>query len=308
LVDCSVSGVPRLIALRPAGVDRIGGNLVPRDGVAEVLTTARLIVESMDPDIQLPIVQQDDLLSTDPFAIVELHVSVTFEIFFCCGSYFWTPTCDELCLDIKVAAEENVQVILLESVRAAVNEANDVLGCDPPGQCCIRLRIAGLSIVAIPQIPLDIDGTSIADIRRVTEVQRSKDCYNVYFVRSVGGTGGGTTLFGSGKANGRPSGDGSVIDTRFVFDAEMQVDQKSTGRVLAHELGHGLGLPAGDGTEPNGVEKHSSDPNNVMSGVSELEPPGAELNLLQCQLIRSSPLLKSTVDPCRGRPRGQVTF
>ncbi len=332
LVDGKACGAPQKIWLYPmGGAGSAPKELSERNGVLTANLMISLAIESRDPALATPIEPTSHGFAALPYALVHLHVdlslgvdtpvlllratgpgespvtseAVAADVLLCCGpSFFDAPQCLELCLDIKIAVETDAQgneTPMCESkqVKELVAAANQLLGCDPPGQCCIKLRIGGISTVSVPQIPLDVDAKKIGDVTAVTKIARvdpKSRCYNVYIVRTVKNTAGGVTAWGAAGI------DGSLVD-------QSSTDTPKTGaNVLVHELGHALGLArnTGDKTEPNGVDRHSSDPKNVMSGVGGA--PGDKLNPLQCARMRSSPHLVSTGAPCEIHAKGGIWF
>lgn len=333
LIEVADCGGPRKIWLYPsASRPHAFTGTSKRNGVEEVTGTISLAIESRDPAIDAPLEPVGDVFVASRFATVRLHATLSLgldspllvlradgagesplitseiatQLVLCCGrSFFDSPQCLELCLHIKIASvlDKNgdyTPLVEAKEVIAVVEAANKILGCKPPGQCCIQLRIGAIVSVSVPQIPLDVDGSKAASVVAVTMLERTEPnskCYNVYVVQSIAGTAGGVTAWGAaGK-------DGSLIDQASAMNPN------NGGRILAHELGHALGLAddrdAGK-FDDNGVDHHSNDPKNLMSGVNPGGPPGNELNELQCRKMRCSPHLVTIGPDCKDKPRGSI--
>jgi len=322
LIDGAACGAPRTIWLYPRTTTAPAAE-VELDGIVTVNTRMSFVVESRSGDVPVltePLVHG---FAAVPFAVADLHVNLTLgatdpglvirgtglgdspiaqrpvalDIQLCCGPSLLAPKCLELCLHVKIAVDDGVPLVEPKDIESVVQEANKLLGCDPPGQCCIKLRIGGIVAVYKPKISLDIDGKKKADVFGVTKIERvdpKTGCYNLYVVRTINNTAGGVTAWGSDTI------DGSLINQ------DSAQAPTGGGRILAHELGHALGLARGGGDEldPAGVDHHSSDDENLMSGVGGT--PGDGLNSLQCTKMRSSPHLKPTDAPCTGEPHGRI--
>ena len=122
-------------------------------------------------------------------------------------------------------------------------------------------------------------------------IERSKTCYNVYFVETMKAPAGknypGMTL----------KDDNASVLVQYPPNAGYT--NETLGTVTAHELGHALGLAWDGGTDDKGVKKHSNQSTNVMHNIANL---GTKLNAEQCARARQSHLLKDSDSDCESKP------
>jgi hypothetical protein len=200
--------------------------------------------------------------------------------------------CLEVCLSIKTAtAADGKPIKTADDIRELVRKVNEIWDCTAPGQCCIRFTASEIVAPLSPGVPPTVKeegaGTELSDdFKRVVNISRSDDCYNVVLINAFDGTTAlGLTAHGENAA--------SVVRV-----AELGTDE--VARTLAHELGHALGLAREFGQSNTGVEKHSVRASNLML---DGRGSGTKLNQAQCTRARASPLAKRTNTQCTPAPR-----
>ena len=165
-----------------------------------------------------------------------------------------------------------------------------------PGQCCIEFTIADGDIHLTPNGLKDTvkvkEGAADDEHKAAVNIDRSKTCYNVYYVETMKAPAGknipGMTL----------KDDNASVLVQYPPNAGYTNETLAT--VTAHELGHALGLAWDDGgTDDKGVKKHSKNSPNLMHNIANL---GTKLNAEQCAQARQSPLLKDSDSDCESKP------
>jgi hypothetical protein len=207
------------------------------------------------------------------------------------------PKCKTKCLDIKVGPRAGGGSVMTKpEVQAVIKRVNEIWGCTAPGQCCIEFTVADADIHLNPtglsaKVKVQ-DGATDDEHKAAVHIDRSKTCYNVYYVETMQAPPGkdfpGMTL---------KDDDASVL-VQYPPDAGYTNETLAT--VTAHELGHALGLAWDDGgTDDEGVKKHSKNSTNVMHNIANL---GTKLNAEQCAKARQSPLLQDSGSDCESKP------
>lgn len=182
-----------------------------------------------------------------------------------------TKYCLEMCVSVKVCVVNGQPIVDAGLLDALFTMVNHVWGCKP-GKCCIHFKH---HIIPVP-LPTSV---SSADLAGLFKTRRSYECYNLYIVPDVVGRAGATHVGGTTP--------GSVVETANGVP--------NLWSAIAHELGHALGLANEEGGDPDGVEEHSNEPDNLMGPRL---PVGSKLTPAQCEQARSSPLLKPTKQVC----------
>ena len=207
------------------------------------------------------------------------------------------PKCKKMCLDIKVGPRAGGGAVMTkDEVKAVIKRANEIWGCTAPGQCCIEFTIADGDIHLTPNGLKDTvkvkEGAADDEHKAAVNIDRSKTCYNVYYVETMKAPAGknipGMTL----------KGENASVLVQYPPNAGYTNETLAT--VTAHELGHALGLAWDDGgTDDKGVKKHSKNSPNLMHNIANL---GTKLNAEQCAQARQSPLLKDSDSDCESKP------
>jgi hypothetical protein len=218
----------------------------------------------------------------------------------CCGGPPDKGKCKKLCLDIKVGPRAGGgPVMTKDQVKAVIKRVNEIWGCTVPGQCCIEFTVSDDDIHLTPnglksKVKVKT-GDPTDEHKAAVNVDRSKTCYNVYYVETME----------------PPAGDSKSYPGMTLRDDNASVmvqDPPNSGytnetlaTLTAHELGHALDL-AWDpkGTDDDGVDKHSNKKKNVMYKNADL---GTQLNDKQCTKARQSSRLKDDEDrDCTSKP------
>jgi len=224
-------------------------------------------------------------------------------VMLCCFCPPGKPKCKTLCLDIKVGPRAGGGAVMRkDEVKAVIKRVNEIWGCSAPGQCCIEFTVADGDIHLTPnglKPTVKVDpGPATDEHKAAVNVDRSKTCYNVYYVETMEPPPGdefypGMTL---------KDDNASVL---VQYPPNRGYTNETLATVTAHELGHALGLAWDPGTDDDGVDKHSDKPKNVMYKSADL---GAQLNAKQCEKARKSPLLKDDDNrDCTSKPLEPAT-
>ena len=76
-----------------------------------------------------------------------------------------------------------------DEVKAVIKRVNELWGCTAPGQCCIEFTVADGDIHLKPTGLKDTvkvnDGETDVEHKAAVNIDRSKTCYNVYYVETM---------------------------------------------------------------------------------------------------------------------------
>jgi hypothetical protein len=102
--------------------------------------------------------------------------------------------------------------------------------------------------------------------------------------------------FGSAPDSPKHKEPAAIVQTADYPDSTI-------GQLAAHELGHAMGLAMENGTDDDGVDKHSSKPDNLMHPSANI--PARKLNVHQCKKARENPdlPLKPSDTDCSAAPQ-----
>ena len=227
-----------------------------------------------------------------PFSTVAVPLYFSF---FCFCPKAENPKCKTLCLSIKVGADaQDVPILSTAQVERIVREVNKIWGCAAPGQCCIQFEARSILVPRNPRLKETVKVTATAitdDFRKMANIERDPNYYNLYFVKCLQTVGGG---------NVNVLGLTSFDDTASAVVQVNGYPETTIGQLTAHELGHALGLSRTAGTEAAGLDRHSAHADNLMEPNASI--PAIKLNAAQCERARNSPLLSDSEEECSQRP------
>ena len=232
-------------------------------------------------------------------SVVEDERELDFDTYIECGDGEAGAKCIEICISVKIRKTDSNKTLQTDAqLKELMEKLNKIWKC--PGQCCIKFKLQkqadGSGFVSATDLPYSIDTKDdkehLSDeLYDVTKSHPNSDgCWNIYFinlVKSGFGGSGVTDLKRHGSVIGLGmSKSGGVVD--------CSLDDLS--EVLAHELGHAVGLANGEtfdnsgnlATDPDGVTNHSTHHDNVMG----IGPGRTKLNAKQCDTARQSELAK----------------
>lgn len=225
--------------------------------------------------------------------------------------------CMELCINIIIGTDaDGAALASKDDIDEFEKILNGIFGCTE-GQCCIDVKVRKSTVAVKPPIPTDIEvqprvldkkaslaaGTSVfterGEFKKVLDGPHAeKECYNIFIVNSITDANRpGEKIAGMTNTLPKQGNIGSMV----VGGGS----NGSVGNTMAHEVGHALGLGEEEGTEQEGVDKHSSNDKNIMR-ENPADGDGTNLNELQCERMLQSPLLKVKGKACDCDPKEGV--
>jgi hypothetical protein len=221
-----------------------------------------------------------------------------------------------MCLNFIVAKDRKNgdPIISADKVQTIVDKMNTIWGCgsnEKHGPCCIKFTFDKGKNFAPESIgDLNVPKGAVADANQGTfndlrftrsfndlfDRGASQHCWNIAIIGELISTEGtvGVTVPKTQQAHDKR---GTAAGLRDPSGAG-NFGTDDLGTILAHEVGHALGVADGPGTSENGVTSHSKHKKNLMAPFKD----GSDLNLKQCEKARASEWVRPTRVACDCEP------